>query len=281
LTDDGRVVGVAVNSKGKTENIRANKGVVVATGGAHTLRLAAQREGWRLAVPLGAALHADPIIVPHVLVPVPEVIFPDGTRALRSNYEPYMPHGLVVNRFGERFGNEAFFQDLGSMVNHFDTEGEHRFRNLPCYLIFDRNLASKYAFGGLPPGSADVLDWVTKGKTLAEIATQFKIPAAKLDATVARFNQHCRQGNDPDFNRNPKTLGTVETAPFYGVELFTMDPFEAENAIVTNTKAQVLHYETHEPIPGLYACGPSTWLVPILGIGYQGGGDLRTRKILK
>ncbi len=51
-----------------------------------------------------------------------------------------MSHSIVVNRFAERFGDESFFEDLGGKINHFESMGEHRFRNYPAYLIFDSTL---------------------------------------------------------------------------------------------------------------------------------------------
>lgn len=58
----------------------------------------------------------------------------DGRPVLRGNYELRMRHGLVVNRRGQRFGNEYFFQALGAQLHAFETWGEHRFVNIPCYL---------------------------------------------------------------------------------------------------------------------------------------------------
>jgi hypothetical protein len=43
--------------------------------------------------------------------------------------------------------------------------------------------------------------------------------------------------------------------PFYGLELVTPDPLRATITVVVNRQAQVLHHATHQPIPGLYACG--------------------------
>jgi 3-oxosteroid 1-dehydrogenase len=185
-----------------------------------------------------------------------------------------MRHGFVVNRFGERFGNEFFGQDIGSKTNHFDTWGEHRFKNVPSYLIFDRNLLEKYSFAGLPPGTTKGLDWVAKGETVAELALKLDLPPEKLEATVTRFNEHARQGRDLTFDRDPVSLGPVEKAPFFGVELVTPDPFRAGTTVVVNTQAQVLNYRTEEPVPGLYACGATTAGSRIWGIGYQAGYSL-------
>src|SRR5207249_5739054 len=96
-------------------------------------------------------------------------------------------------RHSQRFGNESFFQALGAQLHAFETWGEHRFVNIPCYLIFDHQLVETYSFGGLPPGDSAGLAWVPQGQTLAEVAQRLEIPATTLEATVARFNAHARQ----------------------------------------------------------------------------------------
>lgn len=274
LVDGGRVVGVSVTSRGKQENIRANKGVVLATGGVHSRILPGYGMGWKLAAEAGAAIHTEGVIVPQIYVQVPGENFGIGVPAGRSNYELRMPHSLVVNRFGERFGNESFFQDIGCKICDFENWGSHRFRNVPLYLIFDHALIEKNGFGGLPPGYSEGLDWVSQGTSLSDLAGKMKLPSEKLEATVGRFNKLSRSGKDTDFGREVKTMGPVEKPPFYGVELRTADPFLAISRVLVNTKGQVLHWKDEKPIPGFYACGGATASSFIWGIGYQGGFDL-------
>lgn len=265
LVEDGRVVGLTISHHGTEELLRARKGVVLGMGAG---------PGWRLATAVGAEVSPVPPIQGMVQIHVPGETYPDGSPVLRGNYELRMRHGLVVNRHGQRFGNEYFFQALGSQMGVFQTWGEHRFKNIPCYLIFDRPLLDTYSFVGLPPGTTEGLDWVARGDTLAELAQRLGIPAVELEATVARFNAQARRGEDPDFGRHPDSLGPVEKPPFYGVELVTPDPFRATITIVVNRQAQVLHAATRQPIPGLYACGSMVATDRWLGLGYQAGCQL-------
>src|SRR5262245_14252527 len=119
----------------------------------------------------------------------------------------------------QRAEESDFFQALGAQLHAFETWGEHRFINIPCYLIFDQSLVETYSFVGLPPGYNVGLSWVPQGHTLAELAQHLHLPAPALEATVARFNAHARRGEDPDFHRPPESLGPVEIPPFYGLEL--------------------------------------------------------------
>jgi fumarate reductase flavoprotein subunit len=115
--------------------------------------------------------------------------------------------------------------------------------------------------------------WVPQGHTLAELAQRLQMPAA-LEATVARFNAHGRRGKDVDFHRSLESLGAIERPPFYGLELVSPPVSSGTISLVTNTRAQVLHHRTHQPIPGLYACGQVVATSLDLGVGYQAGCQL-------
>jgi hypothetical protein len=265
VVDQGRVVGLTLTHQGATERIRATRGVVLATGGG---------DGWRLAMPAGAEVSVGVVRQGMVQIHVPGEEHLDGTPVTRGNYELRMRHGLVVNRHGQRFGNEYFFQALGAQLHAFETWGEHRFVNIPCYLIFDHTLVETYSFVGLPPGDTAGLAWVPQGKTLAELAQHLHLPASTLEATVARFNAHARCGEDPDFHRPAESLGPIEQPPFYGLELVSPPVSSGTIGLVTTPQAQVPHHVTRQPIGGLYACGQIVAARLDLGVGYQAGCQL-------
>ena len=267
LLEGDRVVGVRVNHKGKEENLRANKGVLLGTNGGNGLYMAAEA---------GADLDTE------AELPGLNVSFrtgekrSDGRPIARGNYEQRMRHSMVVNKFGQRFGNEGRYSGLAS-VNQFDVFGTHRFINIPFYFVFDSQLLEKYSFVGLPPGNTEQLEWVTQGKTVDELARKLGLPPDKLEATVARFNDHVKRGKDADFGRSPKMLGALEKPPYYGFRVEPEpDPLRHDITVVVNMNSQVMHHETKKPIPGLYAVGPRAWIEndKIWGIGYQAGFDL-------
>jgi hypothetical protein len=265
IMDGERVVGITLVHHGKKSHVRARRGVVLATSSG---------TGWRLAVPAGAEVTSVVVRQGMLRLHVPGEDDVDGTPVFRGNYELRMRHGLVVNREGRRFGNEAFFQAIGAKLSDFDTWGPHRYTNLPCYLIFDHTLLETYSFAGLPPGTTTGLEWIIRGQTLAELAQQLHIPAATLAATVAHFNAYAECGTDPDFHRHPHTLGPLTKPPFYGVELVAPPVSTGVISLVTNTSGQVLHHATGHPIPGLYACGQVVEPTRTLGVGYQAGCQL-------
>ncbi|MCH8266916.1 MAG: FAD-dependent oxidoreductase [Acidobacteria bacterium] len=267
LVENGRVVGVTVHHRGREENIKANRGVVLATGGG---------DGWKLAACATGAVYSEIRIQGLGNLRVPGEKNPDGSPVSRGNYELRMRHSLVVNRFGERFADEVPYQGLGTKLLDFDSHREHRFRNLPNYFLFDSQLIEKYSFAGRPPGATEDFDWVEQERTLADLAQKLNLPAAKLEATVSRFNGHARRGRDTDFHRRPETLGPLEKPPFYGVQAMRPDhdPFRASTSIVTDTHGQVLHAESRKPIPGLYASGTVQEDHGVVGVGYHAGMHL-------
>lgn len=284
LRSGDRIEGVVVANGSRQLRYRARKGVMLSTG-----RHPFQKEdsdGWRLAAAVRASTYTTSLIgVGMMNMRVPGEDYPDGFPAYRVNYETYMPHSLVVNRFGERFGNESFFQDIGNTFNQFDTWGEHCFRNIPCYLVFDQNALDKYSFAGLPPGNGNAqgLDWVPRAGSLAELAGMLQIDAGRLQTTVSRFNELARVRKDEDFKRSPISLGVLDKPPFFGIRFGTepggslvIDPVQASTKVSMSPDGQAMDYQSGDPIHGLYSSGTLATGTgsKVWGIGTQGGFDL-------
>src|SRR5215467_11489955 len=109
------------------------------------------------------------------------------------------PHTILVNRYGRRFADEAFFQGIVPQLRLFDPVG-HEYTNLPAYLIFDVQYLQKYSFANRPVGSP-VPQTVSRAETLQELAANLEIDAEQLEKTVCRFNRFVATGVDDDFHR--------------------------------------------------------------------------------
>jgi 3-oxosteroid 1-dehydrogenase len=194
------------------------------------------------------------------------------------------PHTMVVNRKGERFADESYFQSVVPALRKFDTLS-HSYANLPCYLIFDAQYAGNYALAHLPVGSK-VPDSVAHANSVKELARELLIDGDVLERTVARFNGFAASGRDEDFhrgelrwglakstdtNRPNRSLGAIEKAPFYGLELHP-SLGTSSAGLLTNEHGQVMH-QRRRPIPGLYASGVVAARTE-LGAGYQAGLNL-------
>jgi succinate dehydrogenase/fumarate reductase flavoprotein subunit len=300
LCRDGAVRGI-VAATGR--EVVARKGVVLATGGyewnAELMRdfdfipgleplspPSLTGDGLIMGAEIGAAIRR---IQNNLNLMLGFSVQPDDpaappSRSLAGISELCSPHTLVVNRDGQRFGDESFFQALVPELRRFDVI-RHRHANLPCYLIFDAQFVAAYSFAHLPSGTA-LPRSVPRDATLVGLAGQLGIDPAGLVATVERFNQHARDGIDRDFGRGAmkwglakrepgvapnRSLGAISEPPFHGIALHpTLGTSSA--GLATNAQAQVLHQRRH-PIPGLYASGVVAARTE-LGTGYQAGLNL-------
>ena len=122
-----------------------------------------------------------------------------------------------------------------------------------------------------------------KATTIGELAAQMGVDAAKLDATVARFNQHAAKGEDPDFQRgeaaydklygDPRSqpnpcLAPIIKAPFYAMPIYPGD-IGTNGGLSTDAKARVLDAKG-KAIAGLYAVGNTA--ASAMGESYPGAG---------
>ncbi|MDP2619306.1 MAG: FAD-dependent oxidoreductase [Hyphomicrobiales bacterium] len=295
VMDNGRVTGVALAGG---ERIAGHLGTVIATGGYESNDdLVANYEGlprWYsqfpetltgdglvMAAEQGASVHRiHQTFRLHLGFCVPSEQ-PDRKPEFRlaSIVELCSPHTVVVNRFGSRFANEAYFQSVAAAVRHYDGVA-HSYTNLPAYLIFDQQFVDKFSFAGLPARTA-LPEWVARADSVEELARMLDVDPGGLGATVERFNGFVAAGADADFGRGtegwrldetePRSaeqrLGTLAAPPFYGVELRPSSPASA--GLETDIHGRVLHLRRNV-IPGLYASGNASSHTE-MGVGYQSG----------
>ena len=297
LREGDRVTGIIAGDR----RILARQGVLLATGGYESNdALVRAYEGlpdWMSQVPSsvtgdGLVLGMEAGGAVHTLrnnmqlflgfgIPVEEGQEPEFH--LAGIVELCSPHTMVVNATGARFADEAYFQGMIPSLRYFDVL-RHAYPNLPCFLVFDQQYASRYSFAGQPAGQ--IPQWVARADDLPSLAAKLGIDPDGLSTTASRFNAHARTGADPDFRRGElawrlahdsdmpaglnQSLGTIEQPPFYGIAL---RPSGASSAgLLTNADAQVLS-SRGLPVKGLYATG-NTAARTELGAGYQAGYTL-------
>ena len=301
--EDHRVTGVVMRS-GKTLTTR--KGVILATGGysanpqmcmqfeqlpgfAHEASGSAPAsltgDGLVLGAEIGGVLHKieNSLRVMLSYTIPPEVPGGMPTCVHAGIVELCSPHTIVVNRYGQRFADETFFQGIVPQLRWFDPV-RHEYPNLPAYLIFDAQYLKKYSFANQPVGS-EVPTTVARGGSLPVLAAELGIDREQLETTVRRFNSFVERGTDEDFHRGesqwklasaraaPSTngsLGTIEQPPFYGIELHPAGGSSV--GLLADSRGRVIHQRRY-PIPGLYASG-NVAAATEQGIGYQAGLSL-------
>lgn len=211
----------------------------------------------------------------------------DGSpRAQPVLIERTLPGSLIVNGQGVRFCNEAVnYSAIAGAFHAFDPNS-YGYPNQPAWLVFDHDYKRRWPVAGAPPGDT-VPGWMTAAPTLAALAAATGLPAAALEATVARFNLHAAEGRDPDFQRGEAaydrfygdrsrpgalaTLGALAEAPFYAVPLH-LGVLGTNGGARTDANARVLGHDG-APIPGLFAAG-NCIACPTGGIYAGAGGTL-------
>jgi len=300
IVENGRVAGVNIDGADGPIEVRASRGVILATGGfewsaeltrdflrgpiRHPPSLPSNTgDGLKMAMKVGARLGnmREAWWVPVAKLPG---LNPYGEQAVTLVLrERTLPRSIMVNRKGVRFTNEAAnYNALGAAFHQMDVS-RFDYANQPCWVIFDAEFVRLYGGYGCAPGT--IPDWVTRADTLAELAARLGLPDGALEATVARWNLQAAYLRDEDFGRgasaydgwcgdqrhhpHPRaTIGPIERGPFHAVELMGSclgtngGPRTTIDCEVVDTEDQV--------IPGLFAAGNA--MASATGMVYGGAG---------
>ena len=283
ICSGGRVCGAVVETAGARGEVRARRGVLIATGSYGNAPWAAELEGlpevfeasppvldgdaFTLAEPAGAARASAGQAFTIFGFESPTDHHPGTNLPLHRELSRALglPHSIVVNSAGRRFGDESFYGFLLRAVKQRD-EATGRFPNYPCYLIGDNRYRTRYRLGDGEEWPADL----AQASNLADLAGALGVDADGLIDQVAAFNDGAEEGNDPAFGRgtlpysrlragdpnqspNPN-LGSLTEPPFWGLPLKLLGTGIYSTGLLINSAAQVMT-EDRRPIDGLYATG--------------------------
>jgi hypothetical protein len=244
-------------------------------------------DGLKMAMRVGAMLGNMREAWWMPVIEVPAEVISMGRQLL--TYERTMPGGLMVNRHGKRFTNEAANYNAFGAAFHEQDVSRFEYANLPCWLIFNQSFYAKYPFvGGLTDGFSAVVrppEWIPRANSLSELASRLGIDAVGLEATVKRFNAHAAESRDPDFRRGESandlwwgdpawrgdrraTLAPLGEGPYYAIEVKS-GALGTKGGPQTDSDARVLDVDGGV-IPGLYAAG--NVMASPMGMTYGGAG---------
>jgi 3-oxosteroid 1-dehydrogenase len=297
LTADGRVSGVRTTHDGIPVEVEARKGVVLGGGGFdHNAEWRQKFQGVDGSASsgsrgnLGSAIEVGQRAGAAVALmddawwggSIPSAT-PLGS-AMFLVSERSMPFSIIVDAAGQRFANESeSYVDLGHhMRTHFETTPG------TCWMITDVRHTHRYLRSyALDPRATKAMreaGIMVSAPTLADLAVRIGIDAARLTATVERFNGFARSGVDADFCRgnsaydryygdplvrpNPN-LGTLEKGPFTAVQVVPGD-LGTKGGVLTDEVARVLRTDG-TVIEGLYAAGNNS--ASVMGRTYPGPGS--------
>ncbi len=191
------------------------------------------------------------------------------------------PHSIMVNRFGQRFVDEAAnYNDMQKAFFSFDAN-EASPRHLPCWVIFDQQYRRRYPVINLRPSDPDP-DWLLRGETVDELAGRTGIEPLGLRETISRWNGFVSTGRDRDFHRGDSfydrfhgdptsphpNLGTIEEPPYFACPVY-LGAVGTSGGPRTDVNGRVQHVRDR-PIPGLFGAGNA--IASPAGPAYFGGG---------
>ena len=265
IMEEGRAVGVRAEGPEGPVIVKANKGVVIASGGfskntemlneynkawpdlSNTLSTnhpGATGDGIKMAVEVGANL----VGMEHIqLLPLGD---PD-TGSLAGNIEQAVENRIFVNKDGNRFVDEGARRDVMTQALF---EQEDNF----LWIILD---SQNYPTGDVKNNFNESIDELVaagrafKADTLEDLADQIGVNADNLVAAVEKFNEHVESGQPDEFGRTLYQW-RMDTPPYYaGARKPTVH--HTMGGIEINTETQVLD-TSGNIIPGLYAAGEVT-----------------------
>ena len=260
---DGAVTGVRIRSGGIDKSVKANSGVVVASGGfgsdtvmrtayqpslgiaySCTNHKGATGEMLRYAQTAGAdLLHMEYI----QLFPCAE---PESGAIDKFALDCYSGPGyglIYVNQEGRRFVNELEGRDVVSaaQVNSCSK---------PTYSILSGVIFNLLGRNGHELDLAIRSGRIYRANTISELAKTTDLPAETLLNTVTQHNEAVIQGFDRDFGRPAASqMKTLDNGPFYAIAQwpsvhYTMGGLRIDSgARVFDTKG--------DPLPCLFAAG--------------------------
>lgn len=242
--DAGRVVGVVTRSNGEERIVKANRGVILTTGGFIMNRAMVEHYAPDLArcrYPIGSPGCDGSGIRMGMGVGGAAVNMHEGL--MTTAFFPPVSHikGILVSAQGQRFVNEDCYH--GRVTDAIMQKADGR-----AYLIVDDEL---YGQSIVPYELAGVEE------TIEALEKTLGLPEGQLVHTVAAYNRSAERGEDPLFHKAAKYLTPLVHPPFAALDLSVDKSVWATftlGGLDTKATGEVLTVDG-QPVPGLYAAG--------------------------
>lgn len=264
IVEDGKIVGVkAKNTAGQDLTFKANKGVILATGGfganikmrekynaeygaeyLTTDAAGTTGDGIVMAEAIGAQL-VDMEYIQTYPVCNPET----GVISLLADSR--FDGAILVNQEGNRFVEELERRDVISRAILAQPGGY-------AYQVWTQHIGE---IGGTLEAHQEEFEMlekqglIHKAETIEEAAEFFNVPVDALKATIERVNTFAANGKDEDFNHRAGLVAMTE-GPFY-IQKAVPSIHHTMGGIVIDVDTHVLDVNGNV-IPGLYAAGEVT-----------------------
>lgn len=277
IVENGKVVGVAVDTAAGPQRLHAASGVLLGAGGFEgNAQMRAENgtpgsAGWSMSprsANTGAAIRAAQGAGAAVELMdeawwCPGTEQPSGAAAFTLGFRG----GVMVDGNGKRYANESLpYDQMGRVMAAAAAD------RIPSWFIFDSRFGGQLPAimrpDNTPPAEHLAAGTWIQAATLDELAERTGLPAAALVTSVERFNGFAATGVDEDFHRgedpydlffadpahgpNP-ALVALDQPPYFAARMVLSD-LGTKGGLRTDPDARVLT-GSGQPIPGLYAVG--------------------------
>ncbi len=277
------ILGVQVEREGKTLNIRANNGVVLATGGFENNQQMIENyldmsqtaylgggyntgDGISMAMEAGADLwHMDVYEGGGFTYGATSFKVKPGERSVQVN-SPAFTSGSVL--FLAADGSRYLREDASARHGHIYDGGTWRNPNYSTrnFVFYDQAQATIMETAIPTEFQKDII----KVNTLTELAKTTGMDPKILADTVSTYNNFAKNGKDLAYGRDPKTMTAIsDKGSYYALEILP-SILNTQGGPRRNENAEVLDHSGN-PIPHLYSAGE---LGGICAFQYQGGGNI-------
>jgi succinate dehydrogenase/fumarate reductase flavoprotein subunit len=257
----GRVVGLRYTLFQEDRYVRARKGVVLAAGGFGMNQAMVEEYCPDFASETIGKLGTGFIQgVGHLLGASAGAAFEhmDGYFVTSPFYPPEsLLKAILVNKEGKRFVAEDSYHSRS-------TAACLKQPDKAAYLICDSAIFARCEF---PHELIDA--W----ETIEEMEAGLGLPTGALVKTMADYNAHAANGEDPEFHKYGKWIQPLVEAPFAAIDCtFGTSPIMGFTlgGLKTNAKGEVLD-PANAPVPGLYAAGACASNLAYDSMGYSTG----------
>lgn len=169
--------------------------------------------------------------------------------------------GIIVNKLGRRFVNEDVYHSR-SAAALFEQPGAEG------YLILDSETMCQPAYGFHP--------LVDGWETVEEMEAALGMPAGALVQTLADYNKHAADGEDPEFHKAADWVVPLDHGPWGAYDLTPGKAFYAGftlGGLRVSVDGELLS-AAGSPVPGVYAAGACASNIALDGSGYSSGTQL-------
>ncbi|WP_433732183.1 FAD-dependent oxidoreductase [Nocardia sp. CA-129566] len=263
IDDTDRVVGLIATHFGKEVAIRAERGVVLATGSfAYHKQMIETYAPRLIGRPAAAIEEHDGIGILLAQALGAELAHMDATEVAFFGDPQMLARGILVNGRGQRYIPEDTYPGRIGQATLIQQENQ-------AYLVIDEQaLEAALATVTSTPFFRQPPTWAAE--TVAELESDMGLPEQALQGTVDCYNLHAAHGKDPLLGKKPEWVEPIGTP----LAAFDMRGFTAGftlGGLRTDLDSRVLHV-SGESIPGLFAAGRCT--SGLCAGGYVSGASL-------